>query len=79
MTGCTMPVRPLARLAEVLAEGRDVPCPQQCAIHEAVSKSTENDIMSWVMRHAPLFRQTCRHAAEYINPVPTIASTKDGR
>ena len=50
-----------------------------CAIHEAVSKNTENDVMSWVMRRAPYFRQTCRHAAEILNRVPTIASTKDGR
>ena len=34
-----------------------------CAIHEAVAKSTELDLMNWVMRHAPMYRQTCRHAA----------------
>lgn len=50
-----------------------------CAVHEAVAKSTEIDLMSWVMRAAPLYRQTCRHAAEVVSPVPTIARTKDGR
>ena len=35
-----------------------------CAIHEAVSKCTEVDLMSWVMRHAPIYRQTCRHARD---------------
>jgi len=56
-------------------EGQDV----SCAIHEAVSKNTELDVMSWVMRHAPLFRQTCRHAVEVPNHTPNIAHTKDGR
>src|SRR5581483_3161594 len=50
-----------------------------CAVHEAVAKCTELDLMNWVMRAAPLHRQTCRHAAEAISPVPTIAHTKDGR
>lgn len=50
-----------------------------CAIHEAVSKNTELDLMSWVMRRAPLFRQTCRHAAEKVSVAPTINHTKDGR
>lgn len=50
-----------------------------CAVHEAVAKCTELDLMNWVMRAAPLHRQTCRHAAEVISPVPTIAHTKDGR
>jgi hypothetical protein len=49
------------------------------AVHEAVSKSTELDLMSWVMRRVPLHRQTCRHAAEKVSEVPTIAQTKDGR
>ncbi len=35
--------------------------------------------MSWVMRRAPVLRQTCRHARETISPHPTIAHTKDGR
>jgi crotonobetainyl-CoA:carnitine CoA-transferase CaiB-like acyl-CoA transferase len=56
-------------------EGQDV----SCAVHEAVSKNTEIDVMSWVMRHAPLFRQTCRHAVEAPNHTPNIAHTKDGR
>jgi crotonobetainyl-CoA:carnitine CoA-transferase CaiB-like acyl-CoA transferase len=50
-----------------------------CAVHEAVAKSTELDLMNWVFRRAPLNRQTCRHAAEKVSTVPTIASTKDGR
>ena len=50
-----------------------------CAVHEAVAKSTEVDLMSWVMRRAPILRQTCRHARESIAPNPSIAHTKDGR
>jgi crotonobetainyl-CoA:carnitine CoA-transferase CaiB-like acyl-CoA transferase len=50
-----------------------------CAIHEAVAKSTELDLMNWVMRRIPVFRQTCRHASETVSTVPTIAQTKDGR
>jgi crotonobetainyl-CoA:carnitine CoA-transferase CaiB-like acyl-CoA transferase len=50
-----------------------------CAVHEAVAKNTELDLMSWVMRRVPLFRQTCRHAAERVSPAPTITHTKDGR
>jgi crotonobetainyl-CoA:carnitine CoA-transferase CaiB-like acyl-CoA transferase len=50
-----------------------------CAVHEAVAKSTELDLMNWVMRRSPLHRQTCRHAAEKVSTVPSIAQTKDGR
>lgn len=50
-----------------------------CAVHEAVSKSTEIDLPSWIMRAAPLHRQTARHAAESVSPVPNLARTKDGR
>jgi crotonobetainyl-CoA:carnitine CoA-transferase CaiB-like acyl-CoA transferase len=50
-----------------------------CAIHEAVAKNTELDLMNWVMRRAPLFRQTCRHAAEKVSIAPAINHTKDGR
>ena len=50
-----------------------------CAIHEAVSKCTEVDLMSWVLRRAPVLRQTCRHARETVSPFPSIAHTKDGR
>jgi crotonobetainyl-CoA:carnitine CoA-transferase CaiB-like acyl-CoA transferase len=35
--------------------------------------------MSWVMRRAPVLRQTCRHARESVSPSPSIAHTKDGR
>ena len=50
-----------------------------CAVHEAVAKSTELDLMNWVMRRVPVHRQTCRHAAEKVSQSPTIAQTKDGR
>src|SRR5262249_25287485 len=50
-----------------------------CAIHEAVAKCTEVDLMSWVMRRAPVLRQTCRHARKNITPHPSIVHTKDGR
>jgi crotonobetainyl-CoA:carnitine CoA-transferase CaiB-like acyl-CoA transferase len=50
-----------------------------CAIHEAVAKSTEVDLMTWVMRRAPVLRQTCRHARESVTPHPSIVHTKDGR
>ena len=56
-------------------EGQDV----TCAVHEAVSKNTELDVMSWIMRHAPVKRQTCRHAFERTDRIPTICHTKDGR
>jgi crotonobetainyl-CoA:carnitine CoA-transferase CaiB-like acyl-CoA transferase len=56
-------------------EGQDV----SCAVHEAVAKNTELDLMSWVMRRAPLYRQTCRHATEHPTRVPNISHTKDGR
>ena len=50
-----------------------------CAVHDAVSKNTELDLMSWVYRAATFYRQTCRHAAEQITLVPSIGPTKDGR
>ena len=50
-----------------------------CAIHEAVAKSTEVDLMTWVMRRALVQRQTCRHAREGVTPHPSIVHTKDGR
>src|SRR5262245_34473481 len=50
-----------------------------CAVHESVSKSTEVDLMTWVMRRALVQRQTCRHAREGVSPAPTIVHTKDGR
>jgi crotonobetainyl-CoA:carnitine CoA-transferase CaiB-like acyl-CoA transferase len=50
-----------------------------CAVHEAVSKCTELDLMSWVMRAIPFHRQTCRHAAASVSKAPTISHTKDGR
>jgi crotonobetainyl-CoA:carnitine CoA-transferase CaiB-like acyl-CoA transferase len=50
-----------------------------CAIHEAVAKCTEVDLMSWVMRHVLVLRQTCRHARETVSPFPSIVHTKDGR
>jgi crotonobetainyl-CoA:carnitine CoA-transferase CaiB-like acyl-CoA transferase len=50
-----------------------------CAVHEAVAKSTEVDLMTWVMRRALVQRQTCRHAREGVTPHPSIVHTKDGR
>jgi crotonobetainyl-CoA:carnitine CoA-transferase CaiB-like acyl-CoA transferase len=55
--------------------GQDV----SCAVHEAAAKATEVDLMNWVMRRAPVYRQTSRHAAETTNRVPAICYTKDGR
>jgi len=55
--------------------GQDV----SVAVHEAVSKNPELDIMNWVMRRVPLWRLTCRHAAETPNHSPSIVHTKDGR
>jgi crotonobetainyl-CoA:carnitine CoA-transferase CaiB-like acyl-CoA transferase len=49
------------------------------AIHEAVAKNTEADLMSWVLLRTPFLRQTCRHSAESVSPFQTIVSTKDGR
>ena len=50
-----------------------------CAVHDAVAKNTELDLMSWVYRRATFYRQTCRHAAERVTPLPSIGPTKDGR
>jgi crotonobetainyl-CoA:carnitine CoA-transferase CaiB-like acyl-CoA transferase len=50
-----------------------------CSIHEAMAKNTEIDLMSWIMRRAPVHRQTCRHATESISRIQSIANTKDGR
>ncbi|MDQ8015815.1 MAG: CoA transferase [Bordetella sp.] len=60
---------------ERTGEGQDV----SCAIHTAVSVSTEMDLMSWVMRAATQQRQTCRHSAELLNITTPLAQTKDGR
>ncbi len=49
------------------------------AVHEAVSKVNEGtDLMTWILRRAPFFRQVCRHSAERLSP-QTIGHTKDGR
>jgi crotonobetainyl-CoA:carnitine CoA-transferase CaiB-like acyl-CoA transferase len=48
------------------------------AIHEAVAKNTEIDLMSWVMLRQPVYRQTCRHALSTVTN-PSISYTKDGR
>jgi crotonobetainyl-CoA:carnitine CoA-transferase CaiB-like acyl-CoA transferase len=56
-------------------QGQDV----STAVHEAVSKNPELDIMHWVMRRVPLWRLTNRHAAETPNHSPSISHTKDGR
>ncbi|MBV9582489.1 MAG: CoA transferase, partial [Chloroflexi bacterium] len=50
------------------------------AVHEAVAKVNEGtDLMTWILRRAPFFRQVCRHAAERVTPHQTIGHTKDGR
>ncbi len=49
------------------------------AVHDAVAKNTELDLMSWVYRRARFYRQTCRHAMEEVSPLPMIGPTKDGR
>jgi crotonobetainyl-CoA:carnitine CoA-transferase CaiB-like acyl-CoA transferase len=56
-------------------QGQDV----SVAVHDAVSKNTELDLMNWIMRAAPFYRQTCRHAGEQVTPLPVIGQTKDGR
>src|ERR1700674_2273112 len=56
-------------------QGQDV----SVAVHEAVSKNPEQDIMHWVMRRVPSERMTMRHAAETPNHSPSISHTKDGR
>lgn len=56
-------------------EGQQV----SCAIHQSVAINTELDLMSWIMRRAPIYRQTARHAAEKPNRTPNISHTKDGR
>jgi crotonobetainyl-CoA:carnitine CoA-transferase CaiB-like acyl-CoA transferase len=48
------------------------------AIHEAVAKNTEIDLMSWIMLRQPVYRQTCRHALTTITN-PSLSYTKDGR
>jgi crotonobetainyl-CoA:carnitine CoA-transferase CaiB-like acyl-CoA transferase len=77
ITGDQMHVAILAALVhrERTGEGQDI----SCAVHEAVSKNTESDVMSWIMRRQPLFRQTCSHATEWPSPAPPISHTKDGR
>jgi crotonobetainyl-CoA:carnitine CoA-transferase CaiB-like acyl-CoA transferase len=66
-----------AALVHLQNEGRGQEV--SCAIHEAVAKCTEVDLMSWVMRRAPIRRQTCRHASEHLSRTPSMAYTKDGR
>ncbi|MFH1186167.1 MAG: CoA transferase [Chloroflexota bacterium] len=56
-------------------QGQDV----SVAVHEAVSKNTEQDVMFWVMRRVPLWRLTHRHAFETPSHSPKICHTKDGR
>jgi len=50
-----------------------------CAVHEAVSKNTETDLMAWVVQRQPYYRQTARHAGPKVGEDLTIAHTKDGR
>lgn len=60
---------------KLTGEGQDL----SCAIHQAVAINTELDLMSWVMRRAPLMRQTARHAAEATNSMLNISRTADNR
>ena len=48
------------------------------AVHDGVSKNTENDHPSWVYNHTPYYRQTGRHAGPSIGPF-RMGETKDGR
>lgn len=50
-----------------------------CAVHEAVAKNTEGDLMSWVCLRTPFLRQTCRHSAPDVSRHRSIFGTKDGR
>jgi crotonobetainyl-CoA:carnitine CoA-transferase CaiB-like acyl-CoA transferase len=77
ITGEQLVVGILAALLHRLhtGEGQDV----GIAVHEAVSKNTELDVMAWVMRRVPLYRMTCRHAGEHPTHVTNIGHTKDGR
>ena len=50
-----------------------------CAVHEAVAKCTETDLMGWVVQRQPYYRQTARHAGPAVGESITIAHTKDGR
>jgi crotonobetainyl-CoA:carnitine CoA-transferase CaiB-like acyl-CoA transferase len=50
-----------------------------CAVHEAMAKNTEGDLMSWVCLRTPFHRQTCRHSAPAVSVHRQIFQTKDGR
>src|SRR3954464_11787638 len=54
-------------------QGQDV----SVAVHEAVSKNPELDIMHWVMRRVPLWRLTNRHALVRPKQSPVINQTQD--
>jgi crotonobetainyl-CoA:carnitine CoA-transferase CaiB-like acyl-CoA transferase len=49
-----------------------------CAVHEAVAKNTETDLMAWVVQRQPYLRQTARHAMAAVSTF-SLAQTKDGR
>src|SRR5437773_12126902 len=48
-----------------------------CAIHEAVAKSTEVDLMSWVMGRVVVLRQTCRHSRESVSEEPSLVHAEE--
>lgn len=50
-----------------------------CAVHEALAKNTEGDLMSWICLRTPFLRQTCRHSAPDVSIHRSIFATKDGR
>jgi crotonobetainyl-CoA:carnitine CoA-transferase CaiB-like acyl-CoA transferase len=50
-----------------------------CAVHEAVAKNTEGDLMSWIALRTPFLRQTGRHSRPIVTPHWTMSQTLDGR
>ncbi|MFF3574563.1 CaiB/BaiF CoA transferase family protein [Nocardia jiangxiensis] len=48
------------------------------AVHEAVSKNTENDIPNWIFERQTHLRLTCRHSMPQASG-PALSATKDGR
>ncbi|MEW1863291.1 CoA transferase [Streptomyces sp. NPDC088194] len=48
------------------------------AVHEAVSKNTENDLPNWIYQRQTHLRLTCRHSMPAASG-PALSATKDGR
>lgn len=54
----------------------------ECSVHDAVAKSTENDLPHWVYLRQAHRRQTCAHSFPQAGTSPpqvSISRTKDGR